>query len=43
MIKDWVRPKEDDTTNHTKEVNLFKIDMEILNKHYSKFLDIDSN
>jgi hypothetical protein len=30
MIKDWKRPKGDDTTNHTLEVNLFKTDIEIL-------------
>jgi hypothetical protein len=30
MIKDWKRPKGDDTTNHTKEVNLFRTDLKIL-------------
>jgi hypothetical protein len=30
MIKDWKRPKGDDTTNHTLEVNLFKTDTEVL-------------
>jgi hypothetical protein len=34
MIKDWLRPKGDDTTNYTKEVNLFNADIEILNKYY---------
>jgi hypothetical protein len=41
MIKDWKRPKGDDTTNHSKEVDLFRTGIEILKKNYIDFLEID--
>jgi hypothetical protein len=27
MIKDWIRPNGDDTSNNSKEVNLFNTDI----------------
>jgi hypothetical protein len=41
MILDWKRPKGDDTTNKTKEVNLFKTDIEKLRIHYRNALGLD--
>jgi hypothetical protein len=41
MITDWKRPKGDDTSNKTKEVNLFKTDIEKLKNHYLNILGID--
>jgi hypothetical protein len=41
MIKDWKRPKGDDTTNHTLEVNIFKTDTEVLRKKYAEIIGLD--
>jgi hypothetical protein len=41
MIADWKRPKGDDTSNKSKEVNLFKTDIEILKHHYLNVLGLD--
>jgi hypothetical protein len=40
MIADWKRPKGDDTSNKSKEVNLFNTDIEILKNHYLNVLGL---
>jgi hypothetical protein len=43
MIKDWIRPNNgDDTSNNSKEVNLFNTDIEKLRSHYTNIFGLDN-